>query len=173
MAPPNRARPRFPHSQTLPSGIFHKPIILLHQRADRMETQLRKPTKLITWITALSNSVKLWAMPCRATQDVMVDSSDKTWSSGEGNGKPLQCAVHWRRDQQTSSVCGPLEKGMASHFSILALRTPWTVWKGKTTGHWNMPNMLQEKSGEITPERMKRLSQMKTIPSCGCDWWWK
>ena len=27
--------------------------------------------------------------------------------------------------------CGPLEKGMASHFSILALRTPCTVWKGK------------------------------------------
>ena len=26
--------------------------------------------------------------------------------------------------------CGPLEKGMADHFSILALRTPWTVWKG-------------------------------------------
>ena len=31
-------------------------------------------------------------MPCRATQDgwVMVDSTDKMWSMGEGNGKPLQ-----------------------------------------------------------------------------------
>ena len=31
-------------------------------------------------------------MSCRATQDVwvMVESSDKTWSSGEGNGKPFQ-----------------------------------------------------------------------------------
>ena len=31
-------------------------------------------------------------MPCRATQDrwVMVESSDKTWSTGEGNGKSLQ-----------------------------------------------------------------------------------
>ena len=29
-----------------------------------------------------------------ATQDrqVMVDRSDKTWSTGEGNGKPLQCS---------------------------------------------------------------------------------
>ena len=29
---------------------------------------------------------------CRATQDrwVMVESYDKTWSTGEGNGKPLQ-----------------------------------------------------------------------------------
>ena len=32
-------------------------------------------------------------MPCRATQErrVMVESSDKMWSPGEGNGKPLQC----------------------------------------------------------------------------------
>ena len=31
-------------------------------------------------------------MLCRATQDgwVMMESSDKTWSTGEGNGKPLQ-----------------------------------------------------------------------------------
>ena len=31
-------------------------------------------------------------MPCRAIQDEqdMVESSDKTWSTGEGNGKPLQ-----------------------------------------------------------------------------------
>ena len=29
----------------------------------------RKPTSLITWTTALSNSMKLWAMPCGATQD--------------------------------------------------------------------------------------------------------
>ena len=51
-----------------------------------------KLTKLITWTTALSNSMKLWAMLCRATQDrrVMVESSDKMWSTGEGNTKPLQ-----------------------------------------------------------------------------------
>ena len=52
----------------------------------------RKLTNLITWTTALSNSMKLWVMPYRATQDgrVMMESSDKTWSTGEGNGKPLQ-----------------------------------------------------------------------------------
>ena len=53
----------------------------------------RELTKLITWITALSNSVKLWAMKLRrATQDgrVMVESSDKMWSTREGNGKSLQ-----------------------------------------------------------------------------------
>ena len=40
----------------------------------------------------MSNSVKLWAMPNMATQDrwVMVERSDRMWSTGEGNGKPLQ-----------------------------------------------------------------------------------
>ena len=32
---PIRARPSFPLSQSLPSGTFHKSLILLHQRADR------------------------------------------------------------------------------------------------------------------------------------------
>jgi len=35
-------------------------------------------------------------MLCRAIQDrqVMVESSDKMWSTGEGNGKPLQYSYH-------------------------------------------------------------------------------
>ena len=49
-----------------------------HQRADTL-----KP--------ALSNSVKL-SHTCGATQDgwVMVERSDRMWSTGEWNGKPLQ-----------------------------------------------------------------------------------
>ena len=44
------------------------------------------------FITAMSNSMKLWVRPCRATQDrwVMVESSDTMWSTGGGNGKPIQ-----------------------------------------------------------------------------------
>ena len=37
MALPTRTRPSFPLSQSLPSGSFHKPLILLHQRADRLK----------------------------------------------------------------------------------------------------------------------------------------
>ena len=33
-----RIRPSFPLSQLLPSGSFHKPLTLLHQRADRLKT---------------------------------------------------------------------------------------------------------------------------------------
>ena len=33
-----RTRPSFPHSQSLPSGNFHKPLIFILQRADKMKT---------------------------------------------------------------------------------------------------------------------------------------
>ena len=92
MAPPIRTRPSFP-----PVSLSHqKAPISLSSFSIRGQTdwkpQSQKLTNLITWPTALSNSMKLWAMTCRTTQDrqVMVKSSDKTWSTGEGNGKPLQ-----------------------------------------------------------------------------------
>ena len=81
-----------PHSappiRKLQQASYHHP---LEGRQNENHNH-RKLAKLITWITALSNSMKLWARRCRATQDrqVMVESSDKTWSTGEGNGKPLQ-----------------------------------------------------------------------------------
>ena len=39
-APPIRIRPSFTFSQSLPSGSFHKPLVLLHQRADRLKTTI-------------------------------------------------------------------------------------------------------------------------------------
>ena len=59
MALPNRTRPSFSLSQSLPSGSFHKPLILLHQWADTENHDHRKLINLITWTTALPNSVKL------------------------------------------------------------------------------------------------------------------
>ena len=52
---------------------------------------LAKLANLITWTTALSNSMKL-SHAHGATQDgwVMLERSDRMWSTGEGNGKPLQ-----------------------------------------------------------------------------------
>ena len=40
MAPPIRTRPSIPLSQSLPSGSFHKPLVLIHQRAERMKTTI-------------------------------------------------------------------------------------------------------------------------------------
>ena len=112
LAPPIRTRPSFPLSQSLPSGSIQKPLTLLEGRQTENHSH-RKLTNLITWTTVLSNSMKLWAMPCGAPK------MDGSW---------------WRG----LTECGPQEKGMANHFSILPLRTPWTVWKGKKIGQWKM-----------------------------------
>ena len=40
MAPPIRTRPSFPLSQSPPLGSFRKPLILLHQGADRLKTTI-------------------------------------------------------------------------------------------------------------------------------------
>ena len=74
------------------------------------ETELNW-TNLITWITDLSNSMK----PC----PIVPPKTDGSW------GRVL-------------TKHNPLEKGMENHFSILASRTTWTVWKGKKMWHWKM-----------------------------------
>ena len=50
----------------------------------------------LPWWRGLCNSVKLWATLYRTTQDgwVITETSDKTWSTGEGNGKPLGYTYH-------------------------------------------------------------------------------
>src|SRR5574341_1588964 len=63
-----------------------------HQRADTLKLYSQKTSQSNhTRTTALSNSMKL-SHAHRTTQDgwVMVERSDRMWSTGEGNGKPLQ-----------------------------------------------------------------------------------
>ena len=62
------------------------------QRADTLKPYSQKSSQSNhTRTTALSNSMKL-SHARGATQDgrVMVERSDRMWSTGEGNGKPLQ-----------------------------------------------------------------------------------
>ena len=82
-------------------------------------------------------------MLCRATQDgrVMVESSDKIWSTGERNGKPLQYSylentMNSMKRQKDRTLKDELPRSVGA-------------------------NMLLEISGEITPERMKGWSQSK------------
>ena len=63
-----------------------------HQRANTLKPYSQKTSESNhTRTTALSNSVKL-SHARGATQDgrVMVERSDRAWSTGEGNDKPLQ-----------------------------------------------------------------------------------
>ena len=63
-----------------------------HQRANTLKPYSQKPSQSNhTRTTALSNSMKL-SHACGATRDgqVMVERSDRMWSTGEGNGRLLQ-----------------------------------------------------------------------------------
>ena len=63
-----------------------------HQRADTLKPYSQKTSQSNhTRTTALSTSMKL-SHARGATQDgrVLVERSDRMWSTGEGNGKPLQ-----------------------------------------------------------------------------------
>ena len=93
MVPPIRTGPSFPPQSVSPIRELPWASYLSPSEGGQTENHNhRKLTNLIRWTTALSNSMKLWAMLCRATKDgwIMVESSDKTWSSGEGNGRPFQ-----------------------------------------------------------------------------------
>ena len=87
-----------------------------------------------------------------ATQDgrVMVESSDKTWSTGEGNGKPLHYSCF---ENPMSSMKRQKDKTLKDELPRL-----------------EGPNMLLEISGEITPERMKRQSQSENNTQLWCGW---
>ena len=51
---PTRARHSFPHSQSLPSGNFHKPLMIMpHQMADRMKTRMKAECQRV-------NTFELW-----------------------------------------------------------------------------------------------------------------
>ena len=71
----------------------------------------------------------------------MVERSDRMWSTGEGNGKPLQY----------SCLENPMNSMKRQNDRIPKEELPRS----------EVPNMLLEISEEITPERMKRQSQSK------------
>ena len=79
-------------------------------------------------------------MPCRATQDgwVIVDSSDKTCSPEEGNGKPL-----WYSCLENPMNSMKRQKDRTLKYELSRL-------------------VGAEIRGKITPGRMKRQSQSKT-----------
>ena len=79
-------------------------------------------------------------MSCRATQDgwVIVESSDRMWSTGEGNGKLLQY----------SCLENPMSSMKRQKVRTMKDEIPRSVG-------------VQYATGEIAPERMTRWSQSK------------
>ena len=83
-------------------------------------------------------------MPCRATQDqqVIVESSDKTWSTGGGNGKPLQCSCHENPMNSIKRQTDKILKDEPPRFEGVQYATG-EEWRAVTN----------------SPERMKQLGQ--------------
>ena len=81
-------------------------------------------------------------MPSGATQDewVMVERSDRTWSTGEGNGKPLQY----------SCLENPMNSMKRQTDKILKEELPRSVCAQYATGEWWRNN--SRKNEEMEPK---------------------
>ena len=96
-------------------------------------------------------------MPCRATQykQVMVEGSDKMWSTGEGNGKPLQY----------SCLENPMNGMKRQKDRTLKDEFPWSVGAQYATGdQWRnnsrknegmQPKQKQHRVVDVTGDRSK------------------
>ena len=80
---------------------------------------------------------------CGATQDrrVMVESSDKTWSTGEGDGKPLQY----------SCLENPMNSMKRQKERTLKNELPWLVGVQYATGDQERNN--SRKNEEMEPKQ--------------------
>ena len=86
------SREEIPHAQGKSNPSKMVGVARGHQRTDTLKPYSQKTSQSYhTRTTALSDSMKP-SHAYGATQDgrVMVERSDRMWSTGEGNGKPLQ-----------------------------------------------------------------------------------
>ena len=86
-----------------------------------------------------------------ATQDgqVMVESSDKTWSTGEGNGKPLQY----------SCLENPMKSMKRQNDRTLKEELPRSVGAQYTPGKRNPSKMIGVARGHQRADTLKPYSQ--------------
>ena len=128
-----------------------------HQRADTLKPYTQETSQSNhTRTTALSNSMKL-SHASGATQDgcVMVERSDRMWSTGEGNGKPLQY----------SCLENPMNSMKRQNDSILKEELPRSLGAQYATGdHWRNnsrknegmePKQKQHPAVDVTGYRSK------------------
>ena len=86
-------------------------------------------------------------MPCRASQDgqITVESSDKMWSTGEGNGKPLQYSC-------LENLMNSMKR---QNDRILKEELPRSVGAPYTTGNQWITN--SRKNEEMEPKQKQHL----------------
>ena len=128
-----------------------------HQRAETLKPYSQKSSQSNhTRTTALSNSMKL-SHARGATQDgrVTVERSDKVWSTGEGNGKPLQY----------SCLENPMNSMKRQNYRILKEELPRSLaaqyatgdqWRNNSRKNEGMePKQKQRPLVDVTGDRSK------------------
>ena len=93
-------------------------------------------------------------MPCGATQDgqVMVERSDRMWSTGEGNGKPLQysCPMNSMKRQNDKILKGELPRSVGAQYATA------DQWRNNSRKNEGMePQQKQYPAVDVTGERSK------------------
>ena len=96
-------------------------------------------------------------MPCRATQDgwVMVESSDKMRSTGEGNGKPLQYSclenpMNSMKRQKNGTLKDELPRSVGAQYAT------GDQWKNNSRKNEEMePKQKQHPTVDVTGDRSK------------------
>ena len=128
-----------------------------HQRVDTLKPYSQKTSQSNhTRTTALSNSMKP-SHACGATQGgrVMVERPDRMWSTGEGNGQPLQY----------SCLENPMNSMKRQNVRILKEELPRSVGAQYAPGdHWRnnsrknermKPKQKQYPAVDVTGDRSK------------------
>ena len=96
-------------------------------------------------------------MPCRATQDgwVMVERSDRMWSAGEGNGKPLQYSclenpMNSMKRQKDRTLKDELPRLVGAQYAI------GDRWRNNSRKNEGMePKQKQHPAEDVTGDRSK------------------
>ena len=125
-----------------------------HQRAHTLKPYSQKTSQSNhTRTTALSKSMKLSHAP-EATQDwrVMMERFDRMWSTGEGNGKPLQY----------SCLENPINSMKRQNDRILKEKLPRSVgatgdqWRNNSRKNEGMePKQKEYPAVDVTGDRSK------------------
>ena len=128
-----------------------------HQRADTLKPYSKKTSQSNqTRTTALSNSMKLnHAHGVTPDGQVMVERSDRMWSTGEGNGKPLQysCLENPMNSMQRKKYMTPKDKFSRSVDAQYASGDQWRNNSRKNEGM--RPKQKQYPAGDVTGDGSK------------------
>ena len=151
------SREEIPHVQGKRNPSKTEGVARGHQRADTLKPYSQNTSQSNhTRTTALSNSKKL--SPARGvTQDghVMVERSDRMWSTGEGNGRPLQ---HSCLENHMNSMKRQNDRILKEELprSVGAQYATGSQWRNNSRKNEGMePKQKQYPAVDVTGDRSK------------------